>query len=231
MMHNLLQPTDIALHGSSSVAHLYAPGSWLKSLGQQSRSPSVCLIFTRRLLSRDRDRRRNWPRTERSQKVSDANLKKVSGRRFKTRSVGLVEAETFYCLAPRYYVFDDIVIIFCRCDIGNISSVHQSRWSKFQSSSFSNVLALFVVVGVMREREEAGEPPPLPELQEPEISLKELRPLKGAKSAIWLHFSLRVVEAKFITRKSNVGTVELLWSTYSHFRLVRTRLTRNRPFA
>ena len=53
-----------------------APGSWLKSLGQQSRSPSPCLIFTRLFLSRDRDRRRNWPRTERSQKVSDAKSKK-----------------------------------------------------------------------------------------------------------------------------------------------------------
>ena len=74
------------------------PGSRVKSLGQQSRS-SLCLIFTRRLLSRDRDRRRNWPRTERRQKVSEAKSKKVSGRRFKTRSVGLVEAETFFCLA------------------------------------------------------------------------------------------------------------------------------------
>ena len=45
-------------------------------LGQQSRSPSLCLIFTRRLLSRDRDRRRNWPHTERRQKVSEAKSKK-----------------------------------------------------------------------------------------------------------------------------------------------------------
>ena len=70
-------------------------------MGQQSRSPSLCLIFTRRLLSlsRDCDRRRNWPQTELRQKVLDAKSKKVSGRRFKTRSVGLVEAETFFCLA------------------------------------------------------------------------------------------------------------------------------------
>ena len=37
---------------------------------------SLCLIFTRRLLSRDCDRRRNWLRTERRQKVSDAKSKK-----------------------------------------------------------------------------------------------------------------------------------------------------------
>ena len=78
---------------------LSTPGSRLKSLGQQSSSPSICLIFTRRLLPRDHDQRRNWPHTERRQKVSDATSKKVSGRRFKTRSVGLVEAETFFCLA------------------------------------------------------------------------------------------------------------------------------------
>ena len=55
---------------------LRVPGSPLKSLGQQSRSPCRCLIFTRRLLSRDRDRRRNWPRMERRQKVSEAKAKK-----------------------------------------------------------------------------------------------------------------------------------------------------------
>ena len=47
-------------------------------------------------LSRDRDRRRNWPRTERHQKVSDTKSKKVSSRHFKTRLVRLVEAETFF---------------------------------------------------------------------------------------------------------------------------------------
>ena len=41
--------------------------------------------------------------------------------------------------------------IFCRCDAGDILSVHQLRRSKFQSESVSVVLALFVVVGVMSE--------------------------------------------------------------------------------
>ena len=34
-------------------------------------------------------------------KYRTRSRKKVSGRRFKTRSVGLVEAETFFCLAQR----------------------------------------------------------------------------------------------------------------------------------
>ena len=74
---DLLQPTEIALRRSSSVAHLHARlGLRLKSLGQQSRSPSLCLIFTCRLLSHDRDRRHNSQRTERRQKVSDEKSKK-----------------------------------------------------------------------------------------------------------------------------------------------------------
>ena len=74
---DLLQPTEIALRRSSSVAHLHARlGSRLKNLGQQSRSPSFCLIFTCRLLSHDRDRQHNWQRTERRQKVSDEKSKK-----------------------------------------------------------------------------------------------------------------------------------------------------------
>ena len=78
-------------------------------------------------------------------------------------------------------------------------------------------------------REEAGEPLPLPQLQESEKSLKELRPLKGAKSVMWLHFGLCVVDAKLVnnnTRKSNVGTVELLWSTYTVVPLLTWRRTR-----
>ena len=75
---DLLQPTEIALR-RSSVAHVHLHarlGSRLKSLGQQSRSPSSCLIFTCRLLSHDRDRRHNWQRMERRQKVSDEKSKK-----------------------------------------------------------------------------------------------------------------------------------------------------------
>ena len=74
---DLLQPTEIVLRRSSSVAHLHARlGSRLKNLGQQSRSPSLCLIFTCRLLSPDSDRRHNSQRTERRQKVSDEKSKK-----------------------------------------------------------------------------------------------------------------------------------------------------------
>ena len=106
---------------------------------------------------------------------------------------------------------------FCRCHIGDILSVHQSRWSKTQSFrrvAFLNV-ALFAVVSVMSEsREEAGKPPPLPSSQKLEKSLKELHEAtEGAKWSIWLHFGLHVVEAKLPTRKSNVGTVEPLWIT------------------
>ena len=50
-------------------------------------------------------------------------------------------------------------------------------------------------------REGAGEPPPLLQLQESEKSLKELRPLKGATSVIWLHFGLRLVEAKLVNKE------------------------------
>ena len=51
--------------------------------------------------------------------------------------------------------------------------------------------------------EEAGELPPLLRLQVLEKSLKELRPLKVAKSAIliWLHFGLCEVEAKLVNNK------------------------------
>ena len=56
--------------------------------------------------------------------------------------------------------------------------MHQSRWSEFRRVAFLNVLALFVVVGVMSEsREEAGKPPLLPQSQKSEKNLKELGPL------------------------------------------------------
>ena len=63
-------------------------------------------------------------------------------------------------------------------------------------------MALFAVVGVMsesREFEKAGKPPLLPQSQDPEKKLKELRPLNDAKSAIWLH--LLMVEAKLMSKK------------------------------
>ena len=70
---------------------LSASESRLKSLDQQSRSPSLCLIFTRRLLSRDSRRAiDNATGHARSgtKKYRTRSRKRVSGRRFKTRSVG-----------------------------------------------------------------------------------------------------------------------------------------------
>ena len=91
----------IAFRRSSSAAHPYvrSPGLRLKWVNSQDLLPFAWFLLVDLSLSRDCDRRRNWPQTERRQNVSDAKSKKVSGRRFKTRSVGLVEAETFFCLA------------------------------------------------------------------------------------------------------------------------------------
>ena len=99
MMRDVLQPTEIAFRRSSSVAHasLREPGSWLKCLGQQSRSPLLDL-YSSISLSRLRSMTQlaAW---NGAKKYRRRSRKKVSGRRFKTRSVGLVEAETFFCLA------------------------------------------------------------------------------------------------------------------------------------
>ena len=108
MMHDLLQPTDIALRRSSRVAHLYArlgraTKAWVNSQDLLPFAWFLLVDFPE--ASRDRDRRRDWPRTERRQKVSDAKSKKSSGWRFKTQSVGLVEAETFFCLALIIYLY------------------------------------------------------------------------------------------------------------------------------
>ena len=113
-MHDLLQPTEIALRpsSSSSVAHVYAR---LKSLGQQSRSPSLCWIFTRRLLSRDRDRRRNWPRTERRQKVSDAKSKK-SVRSALQNTVGRVSRSRHLFLFGLTRTFERVLCECALCD-------------------------------------------------------------------------------------------------------------------
>ena len=79
---------------------LQAPESRLKSLGQQSRSRSLCLIFTRRtFLSRLLSTTQLAHARNGAKNYRTRSRKKVSGRRFKTRSVGLVEAETFFCLA------------------------------------------------------------------------------------------------------------------------------------
>ena len=133
----------IALRRSSSVAHMHlhsrAPGSWLKSLGQQSRSPSLCLIFTRRFLSRDRDRRRNWQRTERRQKVSDAKSKKslrsalqnTVGRVNRSRDLflfGLIQKKVSAQAYPREYVH--LVYLYIRAQ--GVGGGHTTCASKLQ---------------------------------------------------------------------------------------------------
>ena len=101
-MHVLLQPTEIALRQSSSVAHLYAPGPRLKRVNQQSRSPSLNWLdfysSTSLMRSRAIDDATDHARSD-AKKYRTRSRKKVSGRCYKTRSVGLVEAETFFCLA------------------------------------------------------------------------------------------------------------------------------------
>ena len=79
MMHDLLQRTEMALRRSSSVAHLYArlnrvTKAWVN--GQDLLPFAWFLLVDFPEASHDRDRRRNWPRTERRQKVSDAKSEK-----------------------------------------------------------------------------------------------------------------------------------------------------------
>ena len=60
-----------------SVAHLYVRLDRGSKAWVNSQDLLPYLIFTcRPLRARDRDLRRNWPRTERRQKVPDAKLKK-----------------------------------------------------------------------------------------------------------------------------------------------------------
>ena len=97
--------------------------------------------------------------------------------------------------------FDNITILFCCCDIGHISLVHKSWLVKVSVGQFFNIWFLFVVLGVMSESwKVARDPPPLPQLQKFEKKLKELRLLKGAKSATWLNFDLCFVEVKLVSK-------------------------------
>ena len=85
---------------------LHAPGLRRKSLGHsQDLLPwALCLIFTFRLLSCGRDRRRHWSRTERRQKVSDAKstksvrsaLQKTVGRVSRRRDLFLFGLTNFF---------------------------------------------------------------------------------------------------------------------------------------
>ena len=99
MMHDLLQPTEIALRRSSSVAHLKVrldrgSKAWVKS---QDLLPFVWFLLVDFSLVIAIDNVTGHGRSG-AKKYRTPSRKKVSGRRFKTRSVGLVEAETFFCL-------------------------------------------------------------------------------------------------------------------------------------
>ena len=108
MMHDLLQPIEIALRRSSSVAHLYARldrGTKPRSTVKVS-FPSLDFYLSTSLrpLAIAIDDATGHARSG-GKKYRTRSRKKVSGRRFKTRSVGLVEAETFFCLASNVFFF------------------------------------------------------------------------------------------------------------------------------
>ena len=100
MMHDVLQPTEIAFRRSSSVAHLYARldrGS-KAAVNSQDLLPFAwfLLVDFSLAIAIDDATGHAWSGAK---NYRTRSRKKVSGRRFKTRSVGLVEAETFFCLA------------------------------------------------------------------------------------------------------------------------------------
>ena len=96
MMHDVLQPTEIALRRSSSGAHLYAPGSRLKAwVNSQDLLPFAWFLLVDFSLAIAIDDATGHARSG-AKKYRTRSRKKVCGRRFKTRSVGLVEAETFF---------------------------------------------------------------------------------------------------------------------------------------
>ena len=97
------------LHRSSTASHI-SSRTWIadQKPGSQSRSPSLgplldFYLSTSLLRSRLGDDATGYARSG-AKKYRTRSRKKVSGRRFKTRSVGLVEAESFFCLA-KYFFF------------------------------------------------------------------------------------------------------------------------------
>ena len=101
-MHGLLQPTGIALRQSSSVAHLYTrlnrgSKAWVNSQGLL---PFAWFLLADFSLTIEIDDATGHARRE-AKTYQTRSHKKVSGRRFKTRSVGLVEADIFFSLALR----------------------------------------------------------------------------------------------------------------------------------
>ena len=107
IMDDLLQPTEIALRrsSSSSVTRLYArldPGS--KAWVNNQDLPFAWFLLVDFSLAIAIDDATGHTRSG-AKKYRTQSRKKVSGRRFKTRSVGLVEAETFFCLALLHFFF------------------------------------------------------------------------------------------------------------------------------
>ena len=96
-MHDLLQPTEIVVRRSSSVVRLYVrldrgSKAWVNSQDLLPFASFLLVDFSLAIASDDatgnaRSGAKNYQTRSR---------KKVSSRRFKTRSVGLVEAETFF---------------------------------------------------------------------------------------------------------------------------------------
>ena len=111
MMHNLLQPTDITFRRSRSVAHLYArldrdSKAWVNS---QDLLPFALFLLVD--FSRDRDGRRNWPRTKRRQKVSDAKSKKSVWSALQNTVGRVSRSRDLFCLAPlNFFLFRHIFL-------------------------------------------------------------------------------------------------------------------------
>ena len=105
MIHDVLQPTEIAFRHSSSVAHLYArlvrgSKAWVNS---QDLLPFAWFLLIDFFLAIAIDDATSHVQSS-AKKYRTWSQKKLSGRRFKTRSVGLVEAETFFFFVWPYGV-------------------------------------------------------------------------------------------------------------------------------
>ena len=100
VMHDLLQPTESALRRSSSVAHLYVcldrgSKAWVNSQDLLLFAWFLLVDFSLAIVIDDA----TGHARSGAKKYRKRSRKKVSDRRFKTQSVGLVDAETFFCLA------------------------------------------------------------------------------------------------------------------------------------
>ena len=96
----------------------------------------------------------------------------------------------------RFWRYHDI---FCRCDIGDIPSVHQSRWSEFQASSFFECFGSFHGcwrhVRITGRSWKAATVASVAEIGE---EFERAEATEGEKSVTWLHFGLRLGEANLV---------------------------------